>query len=84
VIGGLFQLLAKLTGLISFLWKRKAAHNDKPETKDANARKAVENEILHDDEGAANARVSDALFRYRMRNNREAKNHKRGQRDQAS
>jgi hypothetical protein len=83
-VTGLFKFLATLTGLISFLWKRKAAHNDKPETKDANARKAVENEILKDDEGAANRRVSDALFRYRMHRNREAKNHKRGSRDKAS
>jgi hypothetical protein len=75
---GLFQFLAKLTDLVAFIWKRKAEKNDKPETKDANARKAIENEILHDDDAAANTRIHDALFRLRMRRNSQTESDKRG------
>jgi hypothetical protein len=55
--------------------KRRADHNDKPETKDAKRREQVENEILNDDEDAANARVADDLFRLRMHRNAKAANH---------
>lgn len=69
---GIFEFLAKLLDVSTWGIKRRAAHNDKRETKDANKRAEIENEILNDDEEGANARVSDALFRLRMRDNEKA------------
>jgi hypothetical protein len=66
---GLFKFLAVLTDLVSFVWKRKAAKNDDPVNKAEKWRNEVQNEIATDNEDAANARVTDALARFRMRPN---------------
>jgi hypothetical protein len=64
---GMFAFLAEALKFLNWWAPRRAAKNDAPETKDANNRKAIENEILKDDEAAANKRVHDALFRLRNR-----------------
>lgn len=76
--------VAKAFELILFGWKRRTAHNDKPETQNAKRRKQVESEILNDDEDAANVRVADDLFKLRMHRNAQASNNPERSRDQAS
>jgi hypothetical protein len=71
---GMFAFLAEALKFLNWWAPRRAAKNDAPETKDANNRKAVENEILKDDEAAANVRMRDTLDRLR---NREASGDKR-------
>ena len=80
---GLFAAIAEALKFLNWWAPRRAAHNDKPETKDAKARNEVEREILNDDEAGANRRVADALFRLRMRNSRAAKDNPGRQGDQA-
>jgi hypothetical protein len=71
---GMFAFLAEALKFLNWWAPRRAAKNDAPETKDANNRKAIENEILKDDEAAANVRMRDTLDRLR---NREASGDKR-------
>jgi hypothetical protein len=74
-MSGWGEAVAKVAQIILALMGRRAAHNDKPETQNANRRAEVEKEILNDDEAAANARVADDLFRLRMQRNAQAKDH---------
>jgi hypothetical protein len=53
------------------IWKRVTAKKDDPINKAEKWKEQVHNEVANDDEAGANARVSDALFRYRMRKNKD-------------
>lgn len=64
--------VAEIGKLVNTILGRRIAHNDRPETKAANRRAAIENEILNDDEAGANVRLNDDLFFLRMRRNAEA------------
>lgn len=74
-MSGWGEAVAQLLKLVNSIFGRRTAHKDKPETKNAERREQVENEILKDDEAAANARVDDDLFKLRMHRNAQAKNH---------